>query len=267
MIIDLKEVTWQRDTGTIVDTISWQVQAGEHWCLVGQNGSGKTTLLNLINGYIWPTRGEIAVLGQRFGSVDLRDLRKEIGWVSTSLQERLHGQETVESIVLSGKDSTIGLYEQPTDQDVEQAHALMAAFSSESLLQRTYATLSQGERQKVLIARALLASPKLLILDEPCTGLDLLSREQLLQMIAQIVAQPKAPTLIYVTHHIEEILPCFTHALLLKQGRKYRAGKTNQILTSEILSDFYEVQIRVHHASKRTWVTLGEASPVKMGRN
>ncbi|MBO8163445.1 MAG: ABC transporter ATP-binding protein [Brevibacillus sp.] len=255
MIIEMKHVSWEREN-TILRNISWQVKSGEHWCLVGLNGSGKTTLLNIINGYIWPTKGEVAVLGQSFGQCDLRELRRKIGWVSASLQERLYGQETAEQIVLSGKFASIGLYDRIEDDDRAQAEELLRSLGCEALLKRTYATLSQGERQKVLIARALMAKPALLILDEPCSGLDLIAREHLLAMIAQIASEPASPTLIYVTHHIEEILPCFSHTLLLKQGEVYQAGPTQEVLTADLLSRFFEVPISIQERDRRVWVTL-----------
>lgn len=248
----------------ILKDVTWRVQAGEHWCLAGLNGSGKTTLLNLINGYIWPTTGSISVLGKKFGECDLRELRRQIGWVSTSLQERLHGHELAERIVLSGKFASIGLYEQPDQTDVGQAAALLSFLGCEELRKRTYATLSQGERQKVLIARALMASPRLLILDEPCTGLDLIAREQVLSMIRKITEQPDAPTLIYVTHHIEEILPCFTHTLLLKNGEVYTTGRTPEVLTTERLSHFYETPVEIQQKSGRYWISLGDCAKIPM---
>lgn len=255
MIIDLKNVTWERDK-TIIKDVSWQIKKGEHWCLVGLNGSGKTTLLNIINGYIWPTRGVVSVLGQTFGRCDLRELRKQIGWVSSSLQQRLYGQQSAEEIVLSGKFASIGLYDKIEDEDGQQAVQLLVSLGCEALLSRTYATLSQGERQKVLIARALMARPRLMILDEPCSGLDLIARENLLTMISQITAQANAPTLIYVTHHIEEILPCFSHTLLLKRGEVYKSGATAEVLTGPQLSHFFDAPISVERRDERVWVSL-----------
>lgn len=257
MIVDVENVSWQREERMIVEKINWQVKPGEHWCLVGQNGSGKTTLLNLITGDIWPTKGKISVLGHRYGEVDLRELRKQIGWVSTALQAKLHGHEKVEKVVLSGKFATIGLYSQPSSEDRDDAFRLMKTFGCYELMHRSYETLSQGEQQKVLIARALMASPRLLILDEPCTGLDLLAREQLLQMISQIAERPDAPTILYVTHHIEEILPCFSHTLLLKSGQVFQSGPTANVLTAEQLSAFFEVPIKVQVENQRTWISVG----------
>jgi len=256
MMIELNNVSWQREDRWIIKDVSWKVQEQEHWCLVGLNGSGKTTLLNIINGYIWPTKGEVTVLGEKFGEVDLRDLRKKIGWVSSSLQEKLYGHERALDIVLTGIYASIGLYDKPSEEDVQKAMALLAKFDCAAFADRTYATLSQGEKQKVLIARAMMASPRLLILDEPCNGLDMLAREQLLGMIQQIAELPDAPTLLYVTHHVEEILPCFAHALLLKDGRAFHAGPVKEAFTSEKVSAFLDVPVEVQQWNNRTWITM-----------
>lgn len=256
MVIDISHVTWERGEKTILKDVSWSVGEKEHWCLLGLNGSGKTTLLNMINGYIWPTTGSISVLGHKFGEYDLRELRKGIGWVSTSLQERLYGSEAALQIVLSGKYSTIGVYEQMEDEDRERASALLASLGCESLAERAYHTLSQGERQRVLIARALMSSPKLLILDEPCTGLDVFARESLLSMIERIAESDNAPTMIYVTHHIEEIMPCFKHTLLLKQGEVYAEGPNDQLMTSEKLGAFFDVPVHIEKRDGRHWLSV-----------
>ncbi|RIX54145.1 ABC transporter ATP-binding protein [Paenibacillus nanensis] len=256
MVIDISHVSWERGDKTILKDVSWRVGSKEHWCLLGLNGSGKTTLLNMINGYIWPTSGSVSVLGHKFGEYDLRELRKSIGWVSTSLQERLYGSEAALQIVLSGKFSTIGVYEQMEDEDRERARALLASLGCERLADRTYHTLSQGERQRVLIARALMSSPKLLILDEPCTGLDVFARESLLGMIERIAESEDAPTMIYVTHHIEEIMPCFKHTLLLKQGEVYAEGMNDQLMTSDTLSAFFDVQAHVEKRDGRHWLSV-----------
>ncbi|MFC7395468.1 ABC transporter ATP-binding protein [Scopulibacillus cellulosilyticus] len=256
MIIDIKNVTWQRDDKTILKDVSWQVEKGEHWCLLGLNGAGKTALLNLINGYMFPTKGDVTVLGYEFGKSPLPELRKLIGWVSSSLQQRLYGHDTVEDIILSGKFASIGLYQQPEESDIEKVEKILKNLGCEQFRYRRYETLSQGERQKILIARALMASPKLLILDEPCTGLDIFAREQLLSMIDKIANQPDAPTLIYVTHHVEEILPCFSHTLLLKQGEVFRAGQTSDVLTEQELTDFFETPLEVERKRERMVLSL-----------
>ncbi|MWC28038.1 ABC transporter ATP-binding protein [Paenibacillus sp. MMS18-CY102] len=254
MVIHIDDVSWVRDGATILKDVNWTVEPGEHWCIVGLNGSGKTTLLNMINGYIWPTKGSVSVLGKKFGEYDLRELRKSIGWVSSSLQQRLYGGETAINIVLSGKYATIGLYDKPDEDALEQAHDLLRLLGCEKLANRTYNTFSQGERQRVLIARALIAAPKLLILDEPCTGLDVFARELLLRMVERIAQQPNAPTLLFVTHHIEEIMPVFNRTLLVKQGEIFGAGPTQDILNTELLSRFFDAPLEVEHRNDRAWL-------------
>ncbi|MFD1955905.1 ABC transporter ATP-binding protein [Paenibacillus thailandensis] len=254
MIIDIRDVSWERGERTILNHINWRVEPGEHWCLLGLNGSGKTTLLNMINGYIWPTKGSIGVLGKKFGETDLRELRKKIGWVSTSLQQKLYGSETGLKIVLSGKFASIGLYDEITASDERRAEAILEQLGCGYLSGRTYQTMSQGERQRILIARALMSEPSLLILDEPCTGLDLFAREQLLRMIEAIAEGEQAPAIVYVTHHVEEILPVFSHTLLLKKGEVFQAGRTSDVLTSESMSGFFEVPVEIETRDQRHWL-------------
>lgn len=256
MIIKIENVSWQREESSILQNVSWEVNQGEHWCIVGLNGSGKTTLLNMINGYIWPTKGEITVLGKKFGEFDLRELRKSIGWVSSSLQQRLRGNETALNIVLSGKFATIGLYDKTQQEDSEKAYDLLKLLGCEKLANRRYDTFSQGERQRVLIARALIASPDLLILDEPCTGLDVFAREQLLSMVEKIAKQADAPTFLFVTHHIEEIMPVFSKTLLVKDGQIFKAGDTQDLLNSELLSRFFDSPLEVERRNERNWLTI-----------
>lgn len=255
-IFHLNDVSWKRDQKTILQEINWEVKEGEHWAVLGLNGSGKTTILNMINGYIWPTKGKISVLGHPFGRVDLRELRKSIGWVSSSLQERLHGNDRAQNVVLSGKYASIGLYDKPEQADFERAEQLMIRLGCGHLLDRLYLTCSQGEKQKLLIARALMADPKLLILDEACNGLDFLSREALLTSIGELAATNESPHMLFVTHHIEEILPVFTHTLLLRRGQIYAKGKTKEVINSELLSQFFETPVHIHWQNDRAWLTI-----------
>lgn len=256
MIVQIENVTWEREDKVILQEVNWNIKQGQHWCLLGLNGSGKTTILNMINGYQWPTTGSISVLGHRFGTYDLRVLRKEIGWVSTALQQKLYGTDDALHIVLSGREASIGVYDQPTDQDIEKAMQLLSDLRCDYLANRAYQTLSQGEKQRVLVARALMNDPKLLILDEPCTGLDIIAREQLLDMIKTLSTQPDCPTLIYVTHHVEEILPCFSHTLLLKEGKVFAEGETSSVLTPETMGYFYEVPVQLKKENERYWLTI-----------
>lgn len=256
LILNINGISWRREQTYILKNISWSINQGEHWSLLGLNGSGKTTLLNIINGYIWPSMGEVEVLGKKFGSFDLRELRKSIGWVSSSLQEKLYRNETAEEIIISGKFATIGLYDQPLEEDYIKARQQLQLLGCEKLLYRTYSTLSQGEKQKVLIGRALMSQPKLLILDEPCAGLDLFSREHLLKTIENLASEPTAPTLVYVTHHIEEIMPVFNKTLLLRRGEVHTVGDTKEMLTSENLSNFFENSVEVEWRNQRAWLKI-----------
>lgn len=255
-ILEVSQVLWKREAKTILHDVSWTVRRGEHWAVLGLNGSGKTTLLNMINGYLWPTEGSIAVLGQLYGTVDLREMRKRIGWVSSSLQERIRGNEKAQDVVISGLHASIGLFEQSSEGQVEQARLLMERLRCGHLFDHAYQTCSQGEKQKLLIARALMAAPDLLILDEACNGLDFLSRESLLASIQELAAQENAPTLLYVTHHVEEILPVFSHTLLLRRGTVFAAGPTSEVITSERLSELFETPVRVNWQNERAWLSV-----------
>lgn len=256
-VISMDGVTYTREGRVILKDIRWQVRRGEHWAIIGLNGSGKTTLLNIVNGYIYPSAGDVRVLGRRFGQYDLRELRKSIGWVSSSLQERLYGNDTAVKIVLSGKFASIGLYDRTGEEDLDKAYRILERLGCRELADRQYRLLSQGEKQKVLIARALMSSPQLLILDEPCTGLDLFARDYMLKSIEEI-CQSAVPTVLYVTHRIEEVLPTFSHTLLLRRGEVYRAGKTGDVLRQDILGGFFERNVKLETDNRRYWLRISE---------
>lgn len=257
-VIEFQDVSWRRQKKEILTDINWQIEKGQHWAVFGLNGSGKTTLLNMVNGYIWPTAGKVTVLDQPFGKTDIRELRKSIGWVSSSLQERINGRQLAQDIVVSGKYASIGLYEEPNKEDFKKAIEIMERLNGKHLIDRTYETCSSGEKQRILIARGLMASPKLLILDEPSSGLDFIAREELMKAINELAAQESAPTIILVTHHIEEVLPEFSHALLLQKGHIFAQGKREDILNSESLSKFFEKPVKVEWANDRAWMSLLE---------
>ncbi|MCL6588194.1 MAG: ABC transporter ATP-binding protein [Anoxybacillus sp.] len=240
MIIEMKNVSFIRGDRVILDRIYWEVQENEQWVILGLNGSGKTSLLNIVLGYEYPTKGEVSVLGHRFGKTNLPELRKHIGFVSSSF-ERFQStleSETVEAVIVSGKFASIGLYEPVTDEDFQQAEQWMDAFRIGHLKGKVYRTLSQGEKRKVLIARALMAKPKLLLLDEPTVGLDMLTREELLALIKDTT---KGCHVLYVTHYIEEIIEEMTHVLLLKDGKIIAAGRKEKILTDDYLSETFQM--------------------------
>lgn len=256
MIIELKNVSIKRNNIYLLKNINWTINQGEHWAILGLNGAGKTTLLNLINGYIFPSEGELIVLGKTVGKYDMRKLRKSIGWVSSSIQERFHDYSTALDIVLSGKFATVDVYDEITEDDRILAHQCLDRLNAKKLTNREYRTFSHGEKQRVLIARGLMAQPELLILDEPCTGLDIIARENLLAIIKNLSQDTNAPTLIYVTHHTEEILPNFTHTLLLRRGEIHLAGNTDKTLTKENLTDFFERPIVCEKSGDRVLIHL-----------
>lgn len=262
MYIEMENVALKREKKWILEDINWQVAPGQHWALLGMNGAGKTTLLNLVCGYLFPTKGTLQVFGHTFGRYPLQELRKQIGWVSMSLAERMrnHAANNGLEMVLSGKYASIGLYERPSDEDVEQAAEILEGLAVPHLKKQAFANMSQGEKQRVLIGRALMARPRLLILDEPCAGLDFLSKEQLLTSIEQM-ADREQTTILYVTHQIDEILPLFTHTLLLKDGQVFSQGPTAEQLTSATLSAFCETPIQVNHEHDRYSLSLQKAVP------
>lgn len=259
-MIDFQGVSWRRQKKEILTDINWQVEKGQHWAVFGLNGSGKTTLLNMVNGYIWPTTGKVTVLDKPFGRTDIRELRKSIGWVSSSLQERINGRQLTQDIVVSGKYASIGLYEEPNKEDFQKAYEIMERLNGQYLIDRTYETCSTGEKQRILIARALMASPQLLILDEPSSGLDFIAREELLITINELASQADAPTIILVTHHIEEVLPEFSHALLLQDGRVFDKGRREDIFNSDSLSQFFNKSVQVEWSNNRAWMSLQDVT-------
>ncbi len=251
--ISLSGVKFVRNRRLILDEVSWEIHQGEHWTVLGANGSGKTTLLQLIAGYLWPTAGQITVLGRRFGETDLRELRKEIGWIGSFLQASVPPAQKALDFVVSGKYATLGIFAKPDASDYTQAREVAGRLRCAHILDQPYAVLSQGEKQRLLIARGLIHKPRLIILDEPCSGLDLVSREELLFTLETLGRSPKSPTMILVTHHLEEIMPSFTHALLLKAGRVAGAGERDEVLTPELLSHIFGVPIRAENMDGRYW--------------
>ena len=220
-IIKLSNLTIQRDQKVILKSINWQVNQGEHWVVLGGNGSGKTTLLSAITGYFSPTKGEIDLLSQRYGQSHWPTLRKKIGLVSSSLRQMMAEDEPALISVITGKYGMIDLWGRPKPSDCKEAKKILRRIRCSYLADRLWSVLSQGERQRVLIARSLMANPSLLLLDEPCAGLDPAARENFLKFIDDLGRAKNTPTFIYVTHHIEEITPIYTHALLLLDGRVF----------------------------------------------
>ncbi len=256
MTVKMENVSCIQDNRYLLRNINWQVRPGEHWAIIGLNGSGKTFLLRMINGYVFPSSGEMTVLGKSFGEFDWRELRKRIGFISSFLQYKLYPEETAVEIVLSGVSASIGLYERPKKKNIDKAMALLQDLECESIARQSYISLSQGEKQKVLIARALIHNPQLLIMDEPCAGLDIFSREKMLSAIEKISSKKRSPVILYVSHHIEEILPVFTHTLLLRRGEVHSAGETKRVLAKDNLISFFETDLEVSWRKKRPFIKI-----------
>ncbi|MCO4467429.1 ABC transporter ATP binding protein [Streptococcus infantarius subsp. infantarius] len=243
--LSLTNVSLERQNKKLLNNVTWQVNKGEHWAILGLNGSGKTSLLKLITAEYWTSQGSVEVLGNKFGGTDISNMRTKIGIVGSFIAERLSPHMLAEKIVLTGKYKSSILYTEYGENELEEARQMLISIGGEHLLGRIYASLSQGEKQLLLIARSLMESPEILILDEATSGLDLFAREKLLTQIEQITSLPNAPTIIYVTHHAEEITRSFTHVLLLKKGQIIAEGPKNEVLTETILSDFYDQKVSI----------------------
>lgn len=244
-ILEVRDLTIRRGDTVILDRVSWSVQRGEHWAILGANGSGKTSLLSALTGYLSPTDGEIVVLGQRFGESDWRELRKHIGIVSSSVRQMMADHEPALTSVISGKYAMIDYWGRVKSADRVAAERILRDVEASHLAKRTWQVLSQGERQRVLIGRALMARPRLLILDEPCAGLDPVAREHFLAFIDRLGRRRNAPALILVTHHVDEIMPVISHALLLRAGRVLAAGVKSHALTSKAISQAFDAKLRL----------------------
>jgi len=256
-LLEFREVSFQAGGRTILDHVNWVMRSDEHWALLGPNGSGKTTLLRLATGFLWPNAGgSIWRCGQE--CLDLRSLRQSIGWVASHLLAAVPPQETAIDTVLSGRFAQWGLRkcsrEAIKEVDYQSARDQLANIGAESISERPFGVLSQGEQQRVLIARARMADPLLILLDEPCAGLDPGGRERLLADLAVWLTDPKSPRLVFVTHHVEEILPPIEHALVLGGGRVIHSGRIEEILNTQLLTEVFGTSpCRIEHVGGRRW--------------
>jgi iron complex transport system ATP-binding protein len=250
-ILEVSNLCIQRDGTVILDEVSWRVERGQHWTILGANGSGKTSLLSVLTGYLMPTAGDITVLGQRYGESDWRELRKHIGLVSSSVRQLMADTEPAVETVVSGKYAMIDFWGPVSKADHAQGMRILKQIECEYLAERPWVFLSQGERQRVLIGRALMAKPRLLILDEPCAGLDPAAREHFLQFLQRLGGNKNAPTLVLVTHHVEEIMPIFSHALVLKGGRVLAQGPNGSVLNTRTLASAFATSARLTKQANR----------------
>jgi iron complex transport system ATP-binding protein len=240
-----------RGRTVILRGMDWRVRRGEHWVILGANGSGKTSLLKSITGYLSPTSGEITLLGKTYGESDWRDLRLQVGIVTSALQASIPPAEPALETVVSGRYAQLDLWAHPTRADSAEGRRLLRFVGGAHLAGREWAYLSQGERQRILIARALMARPRLLILDEPCAGLDPVAREEFLWFMESLARRRAGPALVLVTHHAEEIMPSFTHALLLRDGRVFASGAKTGVVTARKLAGAFGARITVRRTGGR----------------
>ncbi len=250
-ILAVSNLSIQRGDQRILRNVSWCVRSGEHWVILGGNGSGKTSLLLALTAYMAPTNGEIELLGQQFGAADWRALRERVGLVSSAIRQKIPDEETGLDVVASGKAAVIGYWGEPPADERRRAEALLRQVRCSHLVDRDWRFFSQGERQRILIARALMADPVLLILDEPCAGLDPVAREQFLHFLQQLIERPGGPSLILVTHHVEEIIPAISHALILKNGRVAAAGKKSEVMRTKNIQAAFGAGARLSSRSGR----------------
>lgn len=251
-MVELAGVTIVRGEARLLDGIDWTIDEADRWVVIGPNGAGKTTLLQILAAQIHPTAGVAGLLGEVLGAVDVFELRPRIGLTSAALADRLPKSERVSDVVVSASYAVLGRWiEQYDDLDHQRAGALLAELGIGHLADRTFGTLSEGERKRVQIARALMTDPELMLMDEPAAGLDLTGREQLVRSLSAIATAVGAPAMVLVTHHVEEIPPGFTHALLLKQGRIVAAGPMDEALTAETLSDTFDLALTLKQEDGR----------------
>ena len=256
-ILNYKNITFKRDGRKILKDINWKVCEGENWALLGLNGSGKSTILSMIPAYTFATSGELSVFGKTFGSCVWNDVKAKVGFVSSTLNnfsDRLNTQ-TLSDVVLSGKYNSMGIYQEITQQDREEANKIIDDFKLTQLKTNKFSTLSQGEQRKTLLARAFMNKPELLILDEPCSGLDIRAREIFLKSLEENFKNKNMP-FIYVTHQIEEIISSVTHVAILDKGEIVAQGNKFEVLTEENLSKLFDIDLKIEWSNDRPWLLV-----------
>lgn len=245
----------------LLSDVDWVVEEDERWVVIGPNGAGKTTALTIASTRMFPTVGTVDVLGERMGAVDISELRPRIGFASKVLLRDIPMHESAVDVVVTGAYAVTGRWnEEYYDEDIDRARELLRQWGAESYADRPFASLSEGERTRVLIARALMSDPELLLLDEPAAGLDLAGREELIGLLAQFGTDPQAPTVVLVTHHVEEIPPGVTHALILRSGRVISAGPIAQSLTDHHMTTAYGIPIAIEAVGDR-WMAIARNEP------
>ena len=259
-VLSFENVVVRRRSAHLLDSITWTVHDDERWVIVGPNGAGKTTLVSVAAARTFPTFGRVEVLGETLGRVDISEIKPRVGLASASLLHEIPLHEKAIDVVATGAYAITGRWREVYhQQDVDRAMDLLTHWGARAYASRPMASLSEGESKRVLIARALMSNPELLLLDEPGAGLDLSGREELVSMLQAVASDSGGPTLVLVTHHLEEIPPGSTHALILSNGKTVGAGAIEQTVTSESLSAAYGIDIEVERVRGR-WVAVAERS-------
>lgn len=256
-IIQLENVSVRRDL-PILSNVNWTMLPGENWVILGANGSGKTSLLQAMHGFLTASSGTIRVCGQRYGEADWHALRGRIGMVSSGVAQQIEPNELAIEVVSSGLRNILNTWVEPSEEDREAARRMMKRIGCQTLEDRPWCVLSLGERQRLMIARALMAAPDLLILDEPCAGLDPVARETFLSFLERLSTQRHAPSMVFVTHHVEEIRPIMTHVLLLRKGRVVTAGPIRSHLTSATISKAFRTELELRRNKAGYRLKLGK---------
>lgn len=252
LLVDFRDVTFKREGRTLVGPVDWQVELDERWVIIGPNGAGKTTLIRMAAAEEFPSSGQAFIMGERIGKTDMRDLRAMIGVSSSALGNRIPTTEKVGDLVVSAGYAILGRWREDYDEmDFEQAQNILDQVGAFHLMDREWGTLSEGERKRVLVARALMTNPELLILDEPGAGMDLGGREDLVGYLGDLAMDADAPAIVMITHHVEEIPEGFTHAMLLDEGEVVAQGLIDTVLTSENLSKTFRQPIELDRLGGR----------------
>jgi iron complex transport system ATP-binding protein len=251
-VLELADVTVRRGQATLLDAINWSVDESDRWVILGPNGAGKTTLVQVCSAQIHPSGGVAGIFGEVLGTTDVFELRPRIGLTSVAIAERIPRDGRVGDVVVSASYGVVGRWHEDYDAlDHDRALVLLEELGVKQLAKRTFGTLSEGERKRVQIARALMTDPELLLLDEPAAGLDLGGREDLVSTLSVLANDPDSPATVLVSHHVEEIPQGFTHALLLREGKVVAAGLLDHVLTEQNLSTTFAMPLVLQHAAGR----------------
>lgn len=259
-ILCYKNVSFVRDGRKILDDINWQIKENENWALIGLNGSGKSTLLSMLPAYVFPSSGELWVFENKFGACVWKDVRDKLGFVSSALQNNFSAtlnRQSLENIVISGAYNSIGIYQEVADEVKNRAEKIIENFKISYIKDKIFGSLSQGEQRRTLLARAFMNEPNLLILDEPCSGLDITARESFLKNLQEISeSEENRKPFIYVSHQIEEIIPAVSHIAILKDGKMIAQGNKKEILTKKFLSQLFELDVDVIWKNERPYLII-----------